>query len=191
MLFCSGGFEEEKEAQTINGENVDALRCALDAAKKKNISTVVVASNSGKTANEFFELAKQDGMRIIVVTHDEGRPESERRFSQDIRRKLLAHNVTVYTHNPRMILLRKIIAKLFGRFGFPRWYKHLREIKDKYGTGIKVCHIIVQMLIEGKFLSDDRVIAIAGSKSGADSAAVFSIKPQNKWPILEEVILKS
>ena len=173
------------------GESVDALRCALDAAKNKDISTVVVASNSGKTADEFFELAKQDGLHIIAVTHDEGKPESERKFNLDIRRKLLAHNVTIYTHNPRMILLRKIIARLFGRFGFPRWYKHLREIKDKYGTGIKVCHIIVQMLIEGKFLSDGRVIAIAGTKSGADSAAVFSVSRRNKWPILEEVILKS
>ena len=170
-------------------ENI--LKEAVDAAKKKNVSTLVVASTSGKTADSLFELAKGEKLNIIVVTHDEGKPESQRRFSQDIRRKLLAHNVTVYTHNPRMILARKIIARLFGRFGFPRWYKHLQEVKDKYGSGIKVCHIIAQMLIEGKILRDDKVVAIAGSKSGADSCGIFSIKPGNKWPVLEEVIISN
>ncbi len=168
----------------------DVLKEAVEAAKKKNVSTLVVASTSGKTADELFELAKGERLRIIVVTHDEGKPESQRRFSLDIRRKLLAHNITVYTHNPRMIILRKIIARLFGRFGFPRWYGHLQAIKEKYGSGIKVCHIIAQMLMEGKILRNERVIAIAGSKSGADSAALFSVGEHGKWPVLEEVIIK-
>ena len=166
------------------------LQAAIDAAKKKNVSTLAVASTSGKTADELFELAKGEKLRIIVVTHDEGKPESQRRFSLDIRRKLLAHNITVYTHNPRMILPRKIIASLFGRFGFPRWYGHLQAVKEKYGSGIKVCHIIAQMLMEGKILSSGRVIAIAGNKSGADSAAIFSVSGHNKWPVLEEVIIR-
>lgn len=168
----------------------DVLKEALAAAKKRNVSTLVVASTSGKTADELFELAKGEKLNIIVVTHDEGKPESQRRFSQDIRTKLLAHNITVYTHNPRMIILRKIIARLFGRFGFPRWYKHLQAVKEKYGSGIKVCHIITQMLMEGKILSSERLIAIAGNKSGADSAAIFLISGHNKWPVLEEVIIR-
>src|SRR3989338_5186100 len=169
----------------------DVLREAVDAAKKKNVSTLVVASTSGKTADSLFELAKGEKLNIIVVTHDEGKPESQRRFSQDIRRKLLAHNVTVYTHNQNFIFLRNVINKLFGRFGFPRWYGHLRKAKEQYGSGIKVCYIIAQMLIEGKILRDDKVVAIAGSKSGADSCGIFSIKPGNKWPVLEEVIISN
>ena len=171
--------------------NVDALKCAVNAAKEKNIPVIAVASTTGTTAAALFELTKQSRLRLIVVTHDEGRAESRKRFSREIRGKLLAHNVTVYTHAPGMILLRKLTARFLGRFGFPRWYKHLREINEKHGTGIKVCHIIVRMLIEGGILSDGRVIALAGAKSGADSTAVFSIEPRNKWPVLEEVILKN
>ena len=169
----------------------EVLRAALGAAKKQNISTIIVASTSGNTADSLFELAKGEKLNIIVVTHDEGKPESQRRFSQDIRRKLLAHNVTVYTHNQNFIFLRKVINKLFGRFGFPRWYGHLRKAKEQYGSGIKVCYIIAQMLIEGKILRDTKVVAIAGSKSGADSCGIFSIKPGNKWPVLEEVIISN
>lgn len=167
----------------------DVLQAALSAAKKQNISTIIVASTSGNTADRLFELNKDTHFKFIVVTHDEGKPAQERRFNEDIRRKLLANNVTVYTHNQNFIFLRKVINKLFGRFGFPRWYGHLRKAKEQYGSGIKVCYIIAQMLIEGKILRDAKVVAIAGSKSGADSCGIFSVKPGNKWPVLEEVIL--
>ncbi|OGX25411.1 MAG: hypothetical protein A3J51_04300 [Omnitrophica WOR_2 bacterium RIFCSPHIGHO2_02_FULL_45_21] len=167
----------------------EVLQAALNASKKQNILTVVVASTSGDTADRLFELNKDKHLKFIVVTHDEGKSAWERRFNEDIRRKLLADNVTVYTHNQSFILLRKVINKLFGGFGFPRWYGHLKKVREQYGSGIKVCHIIVQMLIEGKVLRDEKVMAIAGSKSGADSCAIFSVKPDKKWPILEEVIL--
>lgn len=187
---------------------MDVLRTAIDAAKKNNISIIVVASTTGNTALKLFELVnpvrnismgysenrisngvKAEKLRMIVVTHDEGRSPAERRFNEDIRRKFLTHNITVYTHNPRPILLRKILSKILGKFGFPRWNKYLKEVRIKYGTGIKVCHIIVQMLMEGRVLSDTRVMAIAGTKSGADSAATFLVKPGKKWPTLEEIIV--
>src|SRR3989339_293698 len=82
-------------------ENI--LKEAVEAAKKKNVSTLVVASTSGKTADSLFELAKGEKLNIIVVTHDEGKPAEERRFNEDIRRKLLANNITVYTHNQSLL----------------------------------------------------------------------------------------
>jgi len=167
---------------------MDILRAAVDTAKKNNISTIVIASTTGNAALKLLELVRGQDLQMIVVTHDEGRPAQERKFNEDIRQTLLVSKVTVYTHNPRMILLRKIIGKVFGRFGFPRWYRHLKEIKESHGTGIKVCNIIVQMLMEGKVLNDERVVAIAGAKSGADSAAIFYVTPKNKWPAQEEVI---
>lgn len=168
----------------------EILQAALNAARKQHISTVVVASTSGNTADRLFELNKDKHFKFIVVTHDEGKSSQERRFNENIRRKLLANNVTVYTHNQSFILLRKVTNKLLGRFGFSRWYGHLRKVKDRYGSGIKVCHIILQMLIEGNVLRDEKVIAIAGKKAGADSAGIFTIKSKNKWPVLEEVIIR-
>ena len=167
---------------------MDILKAAIDAAKKNNIPTIVIASTPGNTALKLLELIRGGSLQMIVVTHDEGKPVGERIFSEEARRTLLINKAMVYTHNLGMILLRKIIAKIFGRFGFPRWYDHLRDIKEKYGTGIKVCNIIVKMLMEGKVLSDERAIVIAGTKTGADSAAIFSISAKNKWPVQEEVI---
>jgi len=44
------------------------------------------------------------------------------------------------------------------------------------------------MLIEGRILKDERVVAIAGTKKGADSAGIFLADSRKKWPILEKVI---
>ena len=169
---------------------MSVLKAAIDAAKKNSISTIAVASTSGDTASKLFDLVKTEKLRLIVVTHDEGRATNERRFDEDIRRRLLANNVTVYTHNPSMILARKIMNNILGKLGLPTWYKHLAEIRAKYGTGIKVCHIIVHMLMESKAIRGGRIIAIAGTKKGADSAAIFSVRLQDKRPILEKVISK-
>lgn len=168
---------------------MEVLKSAVDVAKKKDILTIIVASTTGDTASKLLELVETEKLRTIVVTHDEGKPPEERRFSETIREKLLANGVTVYTHNRHAGLLYKIMRKISGRFGIPRWYAYLGEIKAKYGTGIKVCHMITQMLLEGGLLRDDRIVAIAGTKKGADSACVFSLKSKNKWPILEEVII--
>ena len=51
-----------------------------------------------------------------------------------------------------------------------------------------MCHIIVQMLMEGGILREGKVVAIAGKKNGADSAAIFVVSQKDKWPILEEII---
>ncbi len=165
------------------------LENAIDIAKKNKISTIVVASTTGDTALKLFELAKGGKFKLIVVAHDEGKLPQERRFKEDARRLLLANHVTVYTHNSQTILIRKIINVIFERLGLPTWHKYLRQMREKYGTGIKVCHIIVQMLIEGNILRDEKVVAIAGKKSGADSIAVFLVEPRNKRPILEKVIV--
>ena len=167
---------------------MNVLENAIDIAKKDKISTLVVASTTGDTALKLFELAKGGKFKLIVVTHDEGTRPQQRRFKENTRRLLLANHVTVYTHNPHAILLRKIVNVVFDRLGLPTWHRYLRQIRKKFGTGIKVCHIIVKMLMEGRVLREGRVVAIAGQKSGADSAGIFLIKPHHKWPILEEVI---
>ena len=51
-----------------------------------------------------------------------------------------------------------------------------------------MCHIIVQMLMEGGILREGKVVAIAGKKNGVDSAAIFVVSQKDKWPILEEII---
>lgn len=164
------------------------LEQAIDTAKKNKIPTIVVASTSGETALKLLELVKDSKLRMIVVTHDEERPPRERRFNENIRRRLLANNITVYTHHPRNILLRKITGRILEKLRLPSWHKHLKEIREKQGTGIKVCHIIVRMLMEGGILREGKIVAVAGRKNGADSAAVFVVSPKNKRPILEEII---
>ena len=163
---------------------MNIFETAIEAAKKNNISTIIAASTTGNTASKLFDVFKTEKLRLIVVTHDEGKPIKERRFNEDIRRKLLANNITVYTHNPNLILVRKIMNKL----GLSSWGRYLSEIEAKYGTGIKVCHIIVRMLMKGKIIREGKFLTIAGKKTGADSAAIMSVGTPYKWPILKEII---
>lgn len=167
---------------------MDILQSAVEVAKKNNISTIAIASTTGKTAAKLLEFTRTERLKVIVVTHDEGRPAEKKRFDALIRIRLLANNITVYTHNPRAILLRKVMGRVLGRFGFLTWQRHLKEVNEKYGTGIKVCHIIMQMLKEGRVLTNGKVVAIAGTKNGADSIGIFSVMPENKYPVLEEVV---
>src|SRR3989338_7721748 len=111
------------------------LENAIDIAKKNKIATVVVASTTGDTAIKLFELAKGGKFKLIVVTHDEGKLPQERKFKEYIRQILLANHVTVYTHNPRAILLRKISSVIFERLGLPTWHKYLRQVWEKFGAG--------------------------------------------------------
>ena len=89
------------------------FKAAIEAAEKNNISTIVVASTTGKTAAKLLELVKTEKLKVIVVTHDEGRPPQERRFDKPARIRLLANNITVCTHNLRTTLLHKIIERIF------------------------------------------------------------------------------
>jgi hypothetical protein len=163
---------------------MDVLNTAVEAAEKNGITTIAVASTSGETAAKLFEVLRGKKVKMIVVTYDQGRLPPERRFRDDILRDLLENGVTVYAHRCRLLFWRKLI----GRLGLNPWYKHLRSIRERYGTGIKVCHIIVQMLMEGGILREGKVVAIAGEKKGADSAAIFVVSQKDKWPILEEII---
>ena len=50
---------------------MDVLKEAVDAAKKNNILTLVVASTSGNTASKLFDMTRGEKLKLIVVTHDE------------------------------------------------------------------------------------------------------------------------
>lgn len=164
-----------------------ALKNVIDMARRERISTIVIASTTGDTALKLFELAKDSKLKLIVVTHDEGNLQRARRFKEAIRELLLANGVTVYTHDVQGVFFQKIVGEIAERLGLPTWRKHLMKIREKFGTGIKVCYIIVRMLMEGNILRDQRVVAVAGKGNGADSSAVFLVRPRNKWPVLEKV----
>lgn len=57
---------------------MDILKFAVDAAKKNNISTIVVASTTGNTGLKLLELVKEQNLQMIVVTHDESKPAREK-----------------------------------------------------------------------------------------------------------------
>jgi hypothetical protein len=62
-----------------------------------------------------------------------------------------------------------------------------------FGQGIKVCVEIIMMACDGGCIEQgEKIIAVAGSKGGADTAVVASAAPSNKMAELRihEIICK-
>lgn len=162
----------------------EILKKAIRAAKDSKIKLIIAASTTGETGEKLARLLKDKDFNLIVVTHDEGKPAAKMRFKTDARKMVTGFGFMVYTDNSPLVNIGKMISKLkiFG------WDKHLSEIRDTYGEGIKVCHIIMKMLLKDKIVLNERAVVVAGTSRGADSAGIFRVDTRLNWPELEKRI---
>ena len=153
-------------------QNTDeTLNLAKDRAEELGIKNVVVASNSGETGVKASEVFK--GHNLIVVTHVTG-------FTQPNVQQFLPKNRKIIENNGAKTLTT---AHAFGTLG--------RAVKKKFGTlevdgvvsavlrlfgqGVKVgCEIACMVADAGLIRTDEKVVVIGGTMSGADTAMVLT-----------------
>ncbi|HHL41815.1 MAG TPA: hypothetical protein ENJ36_04030 [Candidatus Bathyarchaeota archaeon] len=145
------------------------LKASLEAAKKLDIKTILVASTSGETGVKAAELYKDKGINLIVVGHQMGFPVPKvQQFKPDNweRIETLGGVVNLGTdvvtnsirqrqrlgHSPMSIITQTLIAM---------------KLKVNVEIVAKACDA-------GLIMPGDRVISIAGSHKGADTSAVFT-----------------
>jgi len=145
------------------------LKASLEAAKKLDIKTILVASTSGETGVKAAELYKDKGINLIVVGHQMGFPVPKvQQFKPDNweRIETLGGVVNLGTdvvtnsirqrqrlgHSPMSIITQTLIAM---------------KLKVNVEIVAKACDA-------GLILPGDRVISVAGSHKGADTSAVFT-----------------
>ncbi|MEW6540385.1 MAG: pyruvate kinase alpha/beta domain-containing protein [Bacillota bacterium] len=155
--------------------NTDAaVRAAVARARELGIARIIVASNSGQTAEKLLAAKLPDfGLEIVCVTHQVGfaRP-GEDEMAPETRAKLAASGVKLLTTTHLLAGIDRAV-----RFKFQGLYpaEIVAAALRMLGQGVKVCAEIAGMACDaGLTPPGEDVVCIAGSGTGADTACVVS-----------------
>lgn len=169
--------------ETAGKENTpEVLRLVKERAQARGISKIVLASTRGDTARVAAE-AFDKSIRLVVIPHQFGFREQQR-FPHELVAELekkghRVHFGTMLFHTDDLYGVRApgLMATLLRTFC----------------QGIKVCVEIILMACDGGLIEKgEKVIAVAGTGAGADTAIVATAAPSNKLGELHihEVICK-
>jgi hypothetical protein len=171
----------EKPGKENTGE---VIKLVLQKAKLKNISRIVVASTRGNTAKSFSEAVEGEDTNLVVVPWQFGFKGDDNPFPQELvnelrEKKHLVHFGTMLFHT----------TDLYGT-NVPQAMANLLRA---FGQGTKVCIEIIMMACDGGCIGiGEKVIAVAGTGSGADTAVLATAAPSTKITSLRihEIICK-
>jgi uncharacterized protein len=165
----------------------DTVLAAIQAAKEKGIRIIIVASNTGATA----ELFANKGLEVICVTHVNGfvNP-GENEMTTENRSKLEALNIKVLTTTHVLSGAERAFSSKFAGI-YP--VEIIANTLRMFGQGVKVGVEIATMALDSGLIPfGESIIAVGGSGRGADSAIIM--KPAHAKDILntriEEIICK-
>lgn len=186
MTFAQPGYKNTYEVFEI----------VKEAAKRNNIDTVIIASSTGETglaAAKYFGFLNGENRggqtrdkkthentreikNLIVVSHVAG---FEAPDTQDMapkaREQLEAAGAVVVTAAHSLGGVGRAARIKFGTYGTDELIANALRL---FGEGTKVAIEIAMMATDaGAVSSQDRIIAIGGSSSGADTALI--LQPAN------------
>jgi len=152
--------------EELKPENTEiTFRLVKETVKASGIRKIVLASTTGATARKAADFFMDTGARIVVVPHQFDFMRDKNPFPEALVKTLresghevhfgtmLFHTDCVYeSHNPTLIA----------------------NVLRCFSQGVKVCFEIVLMATDaGLLASGERIIAIAGSARGSDTALVM------------------
>ncbi len=146
----------------------DTVKAALEKAEELGIKHIVVASNSGETA----ELFAGKGLNVVCVTHQVGFKEpGEDEMEADMRKNLKEKGVEVLTTTH---LLAGVDRALRFKFEGVHPAEIVASTLRLLGQGFKVCiEISVMALDAGLVPYGEEIIVVGGTGRGADAACVL------------------
>jgi hypothetical protein len=172
---------------------VETLEIARDAAKERGIDTVLVSSTTGFTALKALDVFRDSGLRVIVVTHQTGyREPGVQLMPSETREKLEEAGVTVHTGTDVLTGGVEVgvsrqrpprTAPQEGRLPniVPPISTVVANILRLFSQGVKVCVEIAMMAADaGLVSSEKRVVSVAGSHAGSDTAMVLTPAESNR-----------
>jgi len=171
----------------------ETLRIALEAAKERGIDTVLVSSTSGYCALVALKVFQGSGLNIIIVTHQTGyRAPGVQLLPPEIKEKLeeagmiVLTGTDVLTGGVEIGMSRQrpaTTSPLDGRLPFivPPITTVVANTLRLFSTGVKVCPEIVMMAADAGLIPvDKKVVSVAGSHVGSDTAMVITPSTSNK-----------
>ena len=172
-------------------KNTDVVLNAVDRrARELSISTIVVATCNGRVGSRALELLGGD-RNIVCVSHVTGfREPNHQEMEEKVREDLIKKGARVFTGQHAFGGVGRGVRNKLGTFQVDEiiaWT--LRML----GQGTKVCVEVVLMTTDaGLVRTDEDVIAVGGTATGADTACV--IRPANSANVydlkIREIICK-
>jgi len=161
----------------------EVLRLVKERAQARGINRIVLASTRGDTARAAVDVFAGTALRLTVIPHQFGFGERQR-FPRELVSELekkghRVHFGTMLFHTEDLYGVRS-----------PRTMATLLRI---FCQGIKVCVEIILMACDGGLIEQgEKVIAVAGTGAGADTAVVATSAPSTKLADLHihEIICK-
>ncbi len=163
-------FDKPGEANTA-----DAAKIAIERAKGLEISTIVVASTSGKTAKVFYEAMKGSGLSLVVVTHVVGftKP-GEWEFDTTTADDLIEKGVIIVTGTHALSGLERAISRSPKIGGGSRTEAIAEALRRTVAVGLKVAvECVLIAADQGVINVNHEVVAVGGTASGADTVCVI------------------
>ena len=160
-------FEQEGKVNTA-----EVLALAREKAQASGIKKIVLASTTGETARAAAEAYKGSGIQLVVIPWQFGFATDINPFPREIVSEIesmghLVHFGTMLFHT----------EKLYGD-KTPQLMANLLRI---FGQGTKVCVEITMMACDGGCIeAGKKMIAMAGTGFGADTAMIFTAAPSTK-----------
>lgn len=155
---------------------VEVVRLSLERAKERGIQTVVVASNTGNTAELFLD----QGVNIICVTHHVGftGPGIDE-MGQERREALAARGVKVLTSTHLFAGIDRALRLQSGGLYPAEIVAHALRL---LGQGVKVgIECAVMALDAGLIEFGEPVLSVAGTGRGADTAILLTPDHSNSF----------
>jgi hypothetical protein len=161
----------------------DVIELIKERAKARGIKNVVVASTRGDTAKTVAESFEGTSLHLVVIPWQYGFRDTQP-FPQELVAELQGKG-----HRVHFGTMPFHTEDLYG-IKTPQVMANLLRI---FGQGIKVCVEIIMMACDGGCIAmGEKVIAVAGSGSGADTAIVATASTTTKMRELRvhEIICK-
>ncbi|MEW5919436.1 MAG: pyruvate kinase alpha/beta domain-containing protein [Bacillota bacterium] len=149
---------------------------ALERAAQLSIKHLVVASNSGRTAEYFLE----KGFGVICVSHHTGfENPGGNEMEQATRQKLQDRGVRVLTTTHLLAGVDRALRLQWGGI-YPA--EIIAASLRMLGQGVKVCVEISCMALDAGLIPyGEEIMAVAGSGRGADTACVVVPAHSNRF----------
>jgi uncharacterized protein len=149
------------------------VKITVQRARELGIKYIVVASNTGGTAQAFLdEMGSDSGITLVVVTHHVGfHNPGEHEMQEQMRERLLGAGCRLLTTTHLFANIERAITSKFGGL-YPGGI--VSAALRCFGQGTKVCFEIASMAMDAGMIPPGvEVIVAGGSGRGADTALVM------------------
>jgi hypothetical protein len=154
------------------------LEAAFTYARENHVGHVIVASTTGETARMLLDPFPRGSCNIVVVTHNTGfKDPGVQEFPETLRDEMAARGIKVLTGTMVLGSLGTAIRGLTGYSEQDLIANTLRMLCQ----GAKVCAEITAMACDAGLVPPSDVIAVAGTRQGADTACLMRADSSNRF----------